>query len=524
MDKKKEDKISFKSTGPVSRALLDELRLAHPQRPPVLILAAVDSGGGAGITADVISVHDNGGWPLPCTTALTAQSLHRVAGVEDVPADMFETTLKLAVSDWPAIRAVKVGFVSSRDILCKILDCLEGPLEHAPVVWDPVLTATAGKLGSADLKAQLKRILAVTDVFTPNISEAMELAGWDEARYDIEGPAELGRVFLEQGAKAVIIKGGHNIKASRAVDTFVSPALSFEMELPKLRGDGAHGGGCAFSSAIAALLARGYAPQDAAVLAKAYVFEGISAPDLMRQGEDRPPVGHHGMPHSLAYAPRVREFGFPDFGGPFRRCGLRLGLYPVVDSPEWVARLTAAGVRTIQLRIKDPDDPKLFEKICKAVSFCRAARARLFVDDWYELAVKAGAYGVHLGMEDLRTVDLEYIRRSGLRLGVSTHGPYELMKALQLNPSYIALGHIFPTNTKAMPSRPQGAAHLREQVALVGGQVPLVAIGGISEDNCDGVIESGVGSVALVSALTKAADPEAAAARWLRRIGSGGDE
>ena len=158
------------------------------------------------------------------------------------------------------------------------------------------------------------------------------------------------------------------------------------------------------------------------------------------------------------------------------------------------------------------------------MKICREGRARLFVDDWYELAIKGGAYGVHLGMEDLRTADLELIRRAGLRLGVSTHGVYELVKAMQLNPSYIALGHIFPTNTKSMPSKPQGVVKLRRQIAAVGNNFPLTCIGGINESNAGAVIGTGIRSVALVTAITRSPDPDGALKRWIARIGNGGEE
>lgn len=518
-----EKTFSFKSDGTVKESELIALADPVARRPMVLVIAATDSGGGAGLTADCITVHDCGSWALPCATAVTAQSLSRVAAVGAIGSDVFDTSLNLAATDWPEVKAVKVGFISSEEVLRITLDALETRFKGAKVVWDPVLTATSGRMDSADLRVFLGRILKVSSVFTPNLDEALELAGWDYARYDIEGPQALGQEFLAMGAKAVVIKGGHDLSSSRARDTFVSEDLSFTMELPKLKGKGAHGGGCALSSAIAAFLAQGYAPQDAVVLAKAYVYEGITNPDF-EASNDRPPLGHHGMPRELRYMPSVHENGFPMFAGPFRRCPLRLGIYPVVDTPEWVARCVRDGVKTVQLRIKSGDPDFIREQIRQSVWICREGHARLFVDDWYELAIEERAYGVHLGMEDLRHADLELIRRAGLRLGVSTHGVYELVKALQLNPSYIALGHIFPTNTKEMPSSPQGVVKLRRQIAMVGNNVPLTCIGGINEQNAGAVLGTGVRSVALVTAITRSTDPDSVIKRWIDRIGNGGEE
>lgn len=134
----------------------------------------------------------------------------------------------------------------------------------------------------------------------------------------------------------------------------------------------------------------------------------------------------------------------------------RLGLYPVVDSVEWIERLLQAGVRTIQLRIKDKCDEEVEADVVAAIALGRRYDARLFINDYWRLAIKHNAYGVHLGQEDLETTDLKAIQAAGLRLGVSTHDDMEIDVALAARPSYIALGHVFPTQTKQMPSAPQG--------------------------------------------------------------------
>ncbi len=201
----------------------------------------------------------------------------------------------------------------------------------------------------------------------------------------------------------------------------------------------------------------------------------------------------------------------------FPKTDHQLGLYPVVDSVDWIARLLEWGVRTLQLRIKDPQAADLEQQIMQAIELGRRYQARLFINDYWQLAIKHGAYGVHLGQEDIQIADLDALRNAGLRLGISTHDPVELAEALTIRPSYVALGHIFPTQTKDMPSQPQGLARLRECV-LQSGDCPTVAIGGISEERVPQVLATGVGSVALVSAITKAADPKAATERLLRMI------
>lgn len=197
----------------------------------------------------------------------------------------------------------------------------------------------------------------------------------------------------------------------------------------------------------------------------------------------------------------------------------RLGLYPVVDSVLWIERLLAAGVTTIQLRIKDLEDTQGELDIAAAIELGKRYQARLFINDYWRLAIKHGAYGVHLGQEDLATADLAAIQQAGLRLGVSTHDEHELAIAKTVRPSYIAIGHIFPTQTKQMPSSPQGLAVLKQRVDNTA-DYPTVAIGGISIERVPAVLATGVGSVAVVSAITKAANWQRATTQLLHLIES----
>lgn len=198
----------------------------------------------------------------------------------------------------------------------------------------------------------------------------------------------------------------------------------------------------------------------------------------------------------------------------------RLGLYPVVDSVEWIAHLLNAGVKTLQLRIKDKTDAEVEGDVLTAIELGRRFDARLFINDYWQLAIKHQAYGVHLGQEDLETTDLNAIRHAGLRLGVSTHDDMEIDIALAARPSYIALGHVFPTQTKQMPSSPQGLEQLARHIERLA-DYPTVAIGGISLDRAPAVLKTGVGSIAVVSAITQAADWQAATAQLLKLAGAG---
>ena len=194
---------------------------------------------------------------------------------------------------------------------------------------------------------------------------------------------------------------------------------------------------------------------------------------------------------------------------PFAPTEFKLGLYVIVDSYEWIERLIHAGVKTLQIRIKDRSPEQAEEEIARCIALAKQHQVRLFVDDFWQLATKYQAYGVHLGQEDLRTADLNAIQQAGLRLGVSTHNREEIELVLPLRPSYIALGHIFPTQSKIMPSAPQGIANLAAQVKDLG-DIPTVAIGGITASHFADVLATGVGSIAVISAVTQAEDWQSA--------------
>lgn len=205
----------------------------------------------------------------------------------------------------------------------------------------------------------------------------------------------------------------------------------------------------------------------------------------------------------------------------FAPCPHRLGLYAVLPDAAWVGRLARAGVPTVQLRFKSPDPEAVTREVQAAVQAVQGTPARLFINDHWQAAIEAGAYGVHLGQEDLLTLtatDLASMRHAGLRLGLSSHGYAEMLRAAAVQPSYIALGAVFATTLKRMVTPPQGVARLTHYAQLLR-HLPTVAIGGIDLNNLGQVLDSGVGSVAVVRALVAAEQPEVMVATFLAQIG-----
>jgi thiamine-phosphate pyrophosphorylase len=163
------------------------------------------------------------------------------------------------------------------------------------------------------------------------------------------------------------------------------------------------------------------------------------------------------------------------------------------------------GVPTVQLRFKSDDSRAISQQIVQSVKAVAGTQSLLFINDHWQQAMDAGAYGVHLGQEDMQDAPLQALRLAGLRLGLSSHGYSEMLAAYAWRPSYMALGAVFPTTLKKMQTAPQGLGRLTQYVRLMQ-HTPLVAIGGIDLHSLPAVMQSGVGSAAVVRAITGAED------------------
>ncbi len=188
--------------------------------------------------------------------------------------------------------------------------------------------------------------------------------------------------------------------------------------------------------------------------------------------------------------------------------------YPVMPDFPWVARVVANGARLVQLRMKTQAGEQRRAEARQARDLCASVGATLVLNDHWELALAERIDFVHLGQGDLDDADLPALRRAGIRLGISTHDAAELDRAVAFAPDYIALGPIYPTTLKVMPWAPQGLARIGEWKARLG-SIPLVAIGGIDLSRAGPVLAAGADSVAAVTDLVTAAQPDLRTAEWL---------
>lgn len=308
---------------------------------------------------------------------------------------------------------------------------------------------------------------------------------------------------LRAAVGTAVVISGHSADYADAPQA--SGWLSWSATLPpqNTRADANH----VFADAAAQALAQGFVAMDAIVIASMARHDALSQPIGTRPLQPRPDFAQRSANLPFFSLPQATAVsGFAALSHP------DLGLYAVVDSADWVARVVRAGVRTVQLRIKDAEGPEHRDfvrgQIRQSIQAATAAGAQLFINDHWQLAIEEGAYGVHLGQEDLHIADLAAIRQAGLRLGISTHAYWEVCRAWALQPSYIACGPIHPTQAKAMPWIPQGNANLAYWCMLL--PTPVVGIAGMDVVRTEQAAQAGAAGVAVISAITAAPAPEAA--------------
>jgi len=256
----------------------------------VLTIAGSDSGGGAGIQADLKTFSALGVYGASVITALTAQNTRAVTAIHDVPPAFVVAQLD-AVFDDIEIAAVKIGMLSSPAVIEAVAAGLRRH-DARQIVLDPVMVAKSGdRLLRADAVSALReRLLPLATVVTPNLPEAGVLLDAEAVR-DAAGMPGAAARLRALGPRAVLLKGGH-LEAADSIDVLDDGEEPLTLSAPRIASQNTHGTGCTLSSAIAALLARGLPLRDAVQGAKAYVTAAIRAADRLSVGHGHGPVHH----------------------------------------------------------------------------------------------------------------------------------------------------------------------------------------------------------------------------------------
>ncbi len=253
-------------------------------------IAGSDSGGGAGIQADLKTFSALGVYGASVITALTAQNTLGVQAIYDVPAEFIAAQIDSVFSDL-AVSATKIGMLSQVPVIEAVASGLD---RHrvANVVLDPVMVATSGdRLLNPDAISALRRLLFPrAALVTPNLLEAAALLDQPVAMGEDDMLAQ-GQRLIGEGARAVLMKGGHGTGAT-SLDLLVTPEGLVRLEVPRIDTPNTHGTGCTLSSAIAAGLAKGFPLRQAVSEAKDYVTAAIAASNRLSVGSGHGPTHH----------------------------------------------------------------------------------------------------------------------------------------------------------------------------------------------------------------------------------------
>jgi hydroxymethylpyrimidine kinase/phosphomethylpyrimidine kinase len=255
--------------------------------PVALTIAGSDSGGGAGIQADLKTFHAFGVFGTTAITAITAQNTIGVRAVHAIPAGVVRAQIEAVASDF-AVAAVKSGMLATRELVEVVAQAISGE-GLSNYVLDPVMVATSGdRLLDADAEdAIVETLMPLCTIITPNLDETRIITGI--AATDEAGMRDAARTLVEKGAQAVLIKGGH-LTGDRALDVFYDGQEFNTFERARIQSTNTHGTGCTLSAAIAAGLAHGRTLTSAVADALAFVHAAIqTAPGL---GHGHGPLNH----------------------------------------------------------------------------------------------------------------------------------------------------------------------------------------------------------------------------------------
>ena len=532
-----------------------ESRQASGGIPTVWSIGGVDPTALAGISADNRAIAVSGAHGVNIVTSVTAQNSNTFLSQTEISIDAL-TQQWLALSQQCKPVVIKIGLLVSVEQVQWLGEQLRQLKEaqiaaneaNVWVIYDPVLRASSDDepIIAAMINAIKNCVLPWVDLLTPNLPEALLLTNMsaDHAFIKQDNLNDFSQQLSAEFNCQVLLKGGHvadvfsndnpqqwcfdyyaRSQSLNAVSYVPEPAYQFVIRQPYSDNDNRRGSGCILASLIAGFVANDYTFCDAILLSNGVMnkaYENANVLGSFRGGalSLSLSINHKNLPVIDSFN-GVTTQDIVDTHLPYANCPKHLGLYPVVDSIAWLERLLKQGVKTIQLRIKAPTSQGVEDAIVIAIALGKAFEARVFINDFWQLAIKYDAYGVHLGQEDLHSADLNAIKNAGLRLGLSTHGIFEAQWASQFKPSYMAIGHIYATQTKDMPSRPQGLKKLDTQVAIFDTKLPLVAIGGITASRVSDVVASDIGSVALVTAITKAINPDEVTQSLLALVGEG---
>jgi len=461
----------------------------------ILLIGGFDSTGGAGLQRDLEFQRNNENLRI-IPTFYSYQGENFI--LQNIKRSYFHECMKDICHHWQNVPVlIKVGALNKAWQIAEIIH-LKRRLKNVYLLYDPVVSSSRGNdfLDDDLIKTIKYKFFNEIDLLTPNIDEVYKFSG-----LQIESLDDYKKAKNILGVKALLIKGGHHKKH---YDYFANATDAFFLN-SKFYHQSFRGTGCSLGSLIIRGLSEGLYLEDAIVWAKAVLSSNLK--DLTKYIE---------LKRFVLELPQI------SFDGHFERLDFpslkfnKTTFYPIVSSFIELEKIIDTGIKLVQLRIKDQLPYYIQSEIKKCLKICQKFNVYLFVNDHWEIAIDENVHGIHLGFENLQNADLKKIQNAGLFLGVSSHSYLEAAFVSQFNPSYIALGPIYHTTLKNMRFHPQGENALRTWVKIF--KPPVVAIGGITLENCDKVLQTKPGFISAVQDIARSKNPNERVNRWLNKI------
>ena len=505
----------------------EEACKSRQQIPRVLLVSGSDSGGGAGLQADIKTCASCGVFSTNAVTAVTAQNTVGVHETHILPGEVVRNQIRAVDSDI-GVTAVKIGMLGSVDnvqVVSEELRAMRATRLSCAVVVDPVLLSSSGAcLAEEGLLDVLKtRLFPLANLITPNVHEAAMLLGHDSPIDSIQSMRTAAMELHTLGPDNVLIKGGHLTGVPVASDVlFDGRTLTVFSKRFLENTDNSHGTGCTLASAIASHLARGESMVGAIERGKEYVWRAMERSAGLDIGSGpQKPMNHF---HELGDRHDWRDLGNwkPDGSDPSTRYtripnDIDVSLYAVTSAAttaqgksddeilKVIRAVVAGGASAIQIRDKISEGGRLTRLVSKAVRVCRPYGVSLIVNDRVDVAIAADACGVHIGQGDIPAHVVRRMIGPHKILGVSCKTVELGRRAQREGADYLGCGAVFDTPTKdSRRIGSQGVRKIKEHV-----DIPVVAIGGLDAENVfETLEESCADGVAVVRAIFDAENAE----------------
>lgn len=450
--------------------------------PTIISIAGFDPSSGAGITADIKTAEKMGVYSFGVNTAVTIQNQYQYLDTQWIDKELIKRQFDI-IATQNSSNHIKIGLIQSFDVLNEICDHIITKIPNAKICWDPILNSSTGYRFHDTVKPNIEDILKKIYLVTPNYYEALKLFDNNISSHNLSK-------ISQQYDVNILIKGGHHNQASHnSIDTLYS-SNSIE-SYTVLRSDEAkHGTGCKLSTAIVSLLAKGYTLNEAVKEGQNSVAQEINASKglLFLTPKAKQSKPHITKAHRLMFLTHHSE---------------------TLSITRQVELACRAGIKIVQLRMKDTDEPEFLQQAQIALQICRRHNALLIINDNVNICRQAGADGVHLGKDDMPLTQAREILGKDKIIGATCNTFDDIVSAHDNRVNYVGLGPFRYTETKKKLAPTLGIDKLSvisRQMADNKINLPTYAIGGLDIKDTEAVLSCGISGIAMSSSILRSAD------------------